>query len=1785
MPRGGRFHGSRGGEPGGGATGTRRAEGDGESGPTRRAEGDADSDAAGTRRNEGEGEPGPTRRSEGGTEPGPTRRPDAQGGAEGPTGGRPRGTTEPRTSRPRGAGGGAGPDGAGGGRRGPQGGEPARAEGGDGAGPRRTEGGEGPDAPTRAQDTSSDLAAPGASRPVALGDGPHTVAAKRTPSGDIVVSVCTSCMRMRDRLTALASAMPEGSAPRARMESLEAEVATLENRIRTGELSEAEIPHAVSELATRIQSAANEFPSTVGRSLTDPAFDPDVVRAREQARIDNPTAFARIEASLGRPISDVAGMRDYTLDTNNVIRRNHPKENHIQLSNVDGSIEVFTGRTTPSPTIDADYVRPGLTARQQLELHDLLNTPRAQRSEADQARIRELQSTGRPTDLNNVEDAATLRGGDRRPLTEAEQADVSALRDNSARTPEETQRLRQLESRARRAEADAMMRRREDPSISQGQRNKATERLGELAADEFMANRYPNAERIVPDPRNPVETRGSGVPDAIYRDPGPPVRFFVVEAKGGTARNTSTRELDVPGQPDPQHVQQGHREYLQSILDNPRTTRGMSEAAVAELQQAAARGTGISYLEVSQKITEPNTPRPTTGGEPTTPRATLGDIQARQYDTRTRAELQRPVRIEDSANAARNQPYMTTPGEAHAQRMAAAGRAPADAAAPAAPRPDAATPPRGPGAGATSEASPTRTPAAAPADAAPTTTTTRPQAPAPAEPGAPTGRRPPPPAEPGAPTGQRPPSPTEPAPTQGPRPQAGEAATEPGAPSGRRPDAGEATATETAPRRRSEGAPESEGAPPRDADRAPRGPDVESESGAPMRVTGSDADADLVTPGATHPIDLPSGRHRISAKRLPNGDVIITICSFCSRMSTRLDGLAADPQLSPQVRKQLGDLAADVRALEGRIRSGEIPEADVPNAIADFTRRLLTEVSPNITRGMVSDGVDVDRVRAQEQARIEYDSDFDAVEPHLGATVPPLPTALASRYTIDASGRIVPTRPAKQRVPLEIQNGRLEVDRAGLALNRATRSQSASLRPLVEKLRAAGALADATPLLERLYPGRFPGVGDASGLVSKAASSVDPRTNQSQAVEFFRQLSDVAALPNSDALLGNLAKMSSVDLDFVSRLGGIARTDGVPPATRRALIEASVATPDPKQRVSRAERAAALDAVDRIATEVAGSRLGPEGTRALFDSLANADPKRRLATLQAAVDVLDAIAPRGQLPPELAGVADALFTAASMRHYSKAALQDMRLLAAALAADPRPQVRRDVAEYARSIHSSRDAASVAVDLWAAAGRLGTRSGSGPSDAPPVAKSTAAQRQLIDEYVANLRGSDRSLVGETDAWDLRLREASDDLADVEALYPVEAQAIRQEMARVNGSLDPKKQWGDGHLALLLERGGFIARGLAEANAALADPRLQSRLDPKEWLGARLTERARAGRTEPITMREYIGWILEWRTPTKSNWPDIDRSIRGPVVEIGEARAVLNRPRPMPAEMTEPQLARARANGLSDEQISALHQLGLAPDRIAGLGKLDLTPEQIDALGTLGLRGPHALDALMSRSDLPALARHAQAMERQRAETTRMMGELESHIRQEHARRGDPLPDDAEVRHKDLSAWRAQLTEVQGERALTHVMLTASALANLGGSGRSLVMARGFEAGTGFDQVWVLRDADGTIREIFVGEAKGPTASLATGQMGAQWVRDSVAKLPDDAPLPPGVSIPGQPQITTLKAALEHAMANGTPPVRGVVVTGKVGDENGPRDYHSEVVPESARPGGYFQKDDT
>jgi hypothetical protein len=159
--------------------------------------------------------------------------------------------------------------------RAPEEAEPARARSGDEAAPPRAPGEEAaggrqrsaedesaPLAESRAREVSeqgpdSDLAAPGASHPIGVGEGRHVIAAKRTASGEVVMTSCSNCAVLRDRLRTLEANLPDGPA-RVRASELAEQAARLQDRINQRGVGD--IAGETRALADAVSDAARAYP-------------------------------------------------------------------------------------------------------------------------------------------------------------------------------------------------------------------------------------------------------------------------------------------------------------------------------------------------------------------------------------------------------------------------------------------------------------------------------------------------------------------------------------------------------------------------------------------------------------------------------------------------------------------------------------------------------------------------------------------------------------------------------------------------------------------------------------------------------------------------------------------------------------------------------------------------------------------------------------------------------------------------------------------------------------------------------------------------------------------------------------------------------------------------------------------------------------------------------------------------------------------------------------------------------------------------------------------------------------------------------------------------------------------------------------------------------------------------------------------------------------------------------------------------------------------------------------
>jgi len=126
-----------------------------------------------------------------------------------------------------------------------------------------------------------------------------------------------------------------------------------------------------------------------------------------------------------------------------------------------------------------------------------------------------------------------------------------------------------------------------------GDARRLSEGLGAAAAKEFIPTQYPGAKLV-------YEGSGSGTLDLVFRNaPGKEPAFIVVEAKGGSATNSSSRAIDTDQ--GPARVQQGHPEYAKDVLAEMKKRKLLDGDLEDELSDALKFG-DYEYVEVSQPI-------------------------------------------------------------------------------------------------------------------------------------------------------------------------------------------------------------------------------------------------------------------------------------------------------------------------------------------------------------------------------------------------------------------------------------------------------------------------------------------------------------------------------------------------------------------------------------------------------------------------------------------------------------------------------------------------------------------------------------------------------------------------------------------------------------------------------------------------------------------------------------------------------------------------------------------------------------------------------------------------------------------------------------------------------------------------------------------------------------------------------------------------------------------------------------------------------------------------------
>ncbi|MEW5755365.1 MAG: hypothetical protein AB1810_03600 [Pseudomonadota bacterium] len=194
-----------------------------------------------------------------------------------------------------------------------------------------------------------------------------------------------------------------------------------------------------------------------------------------------------------------------------------------------------------------------------------------------------------------------------------------------------------------------------------------------------------------------------------------------------------------------------------------------------------------------------------------------------------------------------------------------------------------------------------------------------------------------------------------------------------------------------------------------------------------------------------------------------------------------------------------------------------------------------------------------------------------------------------------------------------------------------------------------------------------------------------------------------------------------------------------------------------------------------------------------------------------------------------------------------------------------------------------------------------------------------------------------------------------------------------------------------------------------------------------------------------------------------------------------------------------------------------------------------------------------DAILRRDRVAGLVTpevHLENLIRQQVEYQGMIDTAVAIAKQRYP--NDPTAERA-LFNELTAGLRQKVTETAGEIAATRAIRSDPRF-GVGPSNpesRPMELLRGFEAGIGFDQVWVRRDASGRITEILVVEAKGPGATTAQtkrkgAQMSAEWVARTAADM----------VMRGDDGTGSL---ILEALRTGHPPIGGVIV--QAADQSG------------------------
>ncbi len=298
------------------------------------------------------------------------------------------------------------------------------------------------------------------------------------------------------------------------------------------------------------------------------------------AQEEYPEQYAKVEGHLGTVVPPLPPEleKDYILQSNGVIRRRDVDDTNFRLArDDDGRLIVAEGKAAPPPPDRIAVYKGARTKEEEERIATLLKKGELTLDELD-----ELKAFNRRAQEFNVKDAHLTSDDD----------ELAEIIDRMARGEGTEADIARLAELGTQAEALGPRVDREQAETSDD-KTKASKHLGEAAGKVYVAKHFPAATQV-----EGVCWDGSGTFDQIYRNPGGNPEYIIVEAKGGGATNSSSREIDDV------RYQQGHPVYARNVLDNMIKHHKGSPEELAELKalKKALESGNVAYMEVSAKV-------------------------------------------------------------------------------------------------------------------------------------------------------------------------------------------------------------------------------------------------------------------------------------------------------------------------------------------------------------------------------------------------------------------------------------------------------------------------------------------------------------------------------------------------------------------------------------------------------------------------------------------------------------------------------------------------------------------------------------------------------------------------------------------------------------------------------------------------------------------------------------------------------------------------------------------------------------------------------------------------------------------------------------------------------------------------------------------------------------------------------------------------------------------------------------------------------------------------------